>query len=246
MNPPYKTFKLIDSIDVTVRCATGYHRIQVAMTDANPAHMFRIIYLHGFASGPQSKKAQLFRERFAALGSQVDIPDLAEGDFENLTISGQLRVIERIAGGRPAILIGSSLGGYLAALYASLHPETARLVLLAPAFGFTRLWPQSLGAKTMEEWKRTGSRPVFHYGEGRERRLNYKIVEDGRQYPDFPDFHQPALIFHGAGDTVVPIALSEQFASGHPNVRLHAMDSDHELMSAVEEILRVSVEFLAE
>ena len=28
------------------------------------------------------------------------------------------------------------MGGYLAALYASRHPEIDRMVLLAPAFGF--------------------------------------------------------------------------------------------------------------
>ena len=49
----------------------------------------------------------------------MEIPILDEGRFEELTISGQLRVIERAVGGQPAILMGSSLGGYLAALYAS-------------------------------------------------------------------------------------------------------------------------------
>jgi len=75
----------------------------------------RIVYLHGFASGPTSKKAQFFRERFAQLGIGLDIPDLADGDFERLTITGQLGVIERASRGEPVTLIGSSMGGYLAA-----------------------------------------------------------------------------------------------------------------------------------
>ena len=50
-------------------------------------------------------------------------------------------VIERAVGEQPAILIGSSLGGYLAALYAARHPaQIERLVLLAPAFQFPRRW----------------------------------------------------------------------------------------------------------
>ena len=96
--------------------------------------MTPIVYLHGFASSPKSRKAQFFGRHLEGLGYAVEIPDLAEGDFEHLTLSGQLRVIERVAAGRAVTLIGSSMGGYLAGLYASRHPEVERLVLLAPAF----------------------------------------------------------------------------------------------------------------
>src|SRR4051794_14055045 len=104
-----------------------------------------LIYLHGFASGPQSSKAQFFRRRFEEIGVKMRIPDLTEGDFERLTIGGQLRVIESLAQGEPVSLMGSSMGGYLAALYAARHPEVGRIVLLAPAFGFARRWPLRLG-----------------------------------------------------------------------------------------------------
>ena len=109
--------------------------------------MPRIVYLHGFASGPASQKASFFRARIP----QLEVPDLASGDFEHLTITGQLKVIENLAAGDPVTLLGSSLGGYLAALYASRHPEVTRLVLLAPALGFARRWAQSI---SVEEWRR--------------------------------------------------------------------------------------------
>ena len=73
-----------------------------------------IIYLHGFASGPGSKKAQYFARQFAGEGTAIEIPDLAEGNFEGLTLTGQLGVIERGAGGRRISLVGSSRRGYLA------------------------------------------------------------------------------------------------------------------------------------
>jgi len=95
--------------------------------------MTRVVYLHGFASSPSSTKARYFREKLEAAGAVVDVPDLAEGDFQHLTITGQMRVLERVAGGRPVSLIGSSMGGYLAALYAARHTEVERLALLAPA-----------------------------------------------------------------------------------------------------------------
>ena len=60
--------------------------------------MIRILYLHGFASGPSSSKAPILRARACEpRARQVDIPDLADGDFEHLTITGQLAVIEQEA-----------------------------------------------------------------------------------------------------------------------------------------------------
>ena len=53
----------------------------------------RVVYLHGFASSPNSSKAQFFRRKFAERGIQMEIPILDEGKFEELTISGQLAVI---------------------------------------------------------------------------------------------------------------------------------------------------------
>src|SRR5689334_23786387 len=108
--------------------------------------MTRIVYLHGFASGPSSSKARYFKEHLEANGARVDVPDLAAGDFEHLTISGQISLIEAMAGGEPVSLMGSSMGGYLASIYASRHPEVRRIVLLAPAFAISRRWPEWLGA----------------------------------------------------------------------------------------------------
>ncbi len=104
----------------------------------------RVLYLHGFASSPGSRKASFFAERLARLGFEVDVPDLAEGDFKGLTISGQLRAVERLARNERMILIGSSLGGYVASLYAARHPEVQSLILLAPAFRFFELWRSEL------------------------------------------------------------------------------------------------------
>ena len=134
-----------------------------------------IVYLHGFASGPSSSKARFFRERLERAGAQVLIPDLAEGDFEHLTISGQLAVLEHAANGRPVSLMGSSMGGYLAALYAARHAEVTRLVLLAPAFGFARRWPARLGPNAVDEWRDRGSMEFFHYADNRMRTLSYGL-----------------------------------------------------------------------
>jgi hypothetical protein len=195
----------------------------------------RVVYLHGFASSPHSSKAQFFRREFAARGVSVEIPQLDEGRFEELTISGQLRVIERAVGDQPAILMGSSLGGYLAALYANRDPaQVDKLVLLAPAFQFPRRWRERYSDQDWERWKREGSAPVFHYGDGRERRLGYRFVEDAAQYEDEPEFPQPALILHGVRDSVVPAEISRVYAARHPNARLVLFESGHELTDVLE------------
>ncbi len=197
--------------------------------------MTRVVYLHGFASSPHSSKAQFFRRRFAERGVPMEIPQLDEGRFEELSISGQLAVIERAVGDQPAILIGSSLGGYLAALYAARHQSRIeRVVLLAPAFQFPRRWRERYSEQEWQRWKREGSTPVFHYGEGQQRRLGYQFVEDAARYEDEPEFPQPALILHGVRDTVVPADISRAYAARLANTKLVLFESGHELTDVLE------------
>jgi pimeloyl-ACP methyl ester carboxylesterase len=204
--------------------------------------MTPVVYLHGFASGPTSRKARYFRELLGRDGFHVEIPDLAEGRFAELTITGQLDVVFRACRGEPVVLIGSSLGGYLAALYAARHPEVEKVVLLAPAFSFAAHWAETLGEEKLAGWRETGRMPVFHHADSATRELGWHFMRDARQYEDAPAFRQPALIFHGAADDVVPVAFSQRFADTHDNVSLRVLASGHQLTDVLEtmgaEILR--------
>jgi pimeloyl-ACP methyl ester carboxylesterase len=195
--------------------------------------MTRIIYLHGFASGPSSSKARYFRSLLESAGGRVDVPDLAEGDFQHLTVTGQLAVIDRLVGPDRVTLIGSSLGGYLAAVYAASHPQVQRLVLLAPAFAFAQRWPEWLGKEQFAAWRRTGVMEVFHYGENHSCKLGYQLLTDVERYQPYPNFTQPALIFHGSHDASVPVSDSETFAANHPNATLEVLDDDHQLLQSL-------------
>jgi pimeloyl-ACP methyl ester carboxylesterase len=192
----------------------------------------RIVYLHGFASSPLSTKSQFFKSKFA--GVQFDIPQLDENHFESLTVTGQLQVIDRAVKDEPVTLMGSSLGGYLACLYAARHANVDRLVLLAPAFQFPSRWRARFSDAEFEEWRKTRSRKFYHYAYKEDRALGYQFVADALKYEDEPAFEQPALIFHGVRDEVVPAEASTRFAGTHKNVRLQLVESGHELTNVLD------------
>jgi len=204
----------------------------------------RIVYLHGFASGPQSSKAQFFRAKFAGHGIDCEIPQLDEGDFESLTVTGQLRVVDRAVHGDRVVLMGSSLGGYLAACYAARHSNVDRLILLAPAFQFPSRWRKRFAGAELDEWKRTGGKSFYHYAFKGDRRLGYRFVEDAAYYEDEPDFQQPALLIHGKRDDVVPPEVSEAFVRSHPNAQLRQVDSGHELTDVMDTLWAETSQFL--
>lgn len=184
--------------------------------------------------------------RLRNLGFSVKAPALDQGDFSSLTITRQLQYLESLVGVGPVSLIGSSLGGYLAALFAARHKQVCRLILLAPAFDFFRLWQAELGPDRLSQWRQTGSIRVFHYGAAREVPLKFDLMADAEQYEAFPDFQQPALIFHGERDAVVPIDLSRRFVADHPNARLIELSSGHELTDVLDPIWQHSKDFLLE
>ena len=204
----------------------------------------RVLYFHGFASSPASRKATFFAQRLGHLGFEVEIPDLAEGNFKALTISGQLRLAERIGRNEPLILIGSSLGGYLAALYAARHPEVQAVILLAPAFQFYKLWTSQMSQEELVRWKQEGSVSVFHYGERRQMPIGFGFLADASRFEPFPDIRQPTLMFHGNSDSVVPVQLSVDFSKSHPNAHLIRLTSGHELTDVLSDIWRESEKFL--
>ncbi len=88
-----------------------------------------LYYLHGYQSSPIGKKAILFKETLQAIPLTY-----RDGSPENLIISECLnRISTAIRNDQHVIFIGSSLGGFLAASLALIHPTVERLVLLNPA-----------------------------------------------------------------------------------------------------------------
>ncbi|TAK10532.1 MAG: alpha/beta fold hydrolase [Acidobacteria bacterium] len=210
-------------------------------------HSRHVVYLHGFASSPASGKAQRFRQECEARGWSFACPDLNLPAFETLTITrmlDQTRDVIDATGEGPVLLVGSSLGGFVAA-HAAARDTTgrvARLALMAPAFDFGGNRLRQLGPAGVDEWRRDGSIEFFHYADNRPRRVWFRLYEDAAQYDAFAlRLTQPVHIFQGRrDDTVLPETVAA-WASGRPNVDLHWYDDGHQLAESVEDILSVSI-----
>jgi pimeloyl-ACP methyl ester carboxylesterase len=202
------------------------------------------LYLHGFASSPQSSKAVQFRRHFESLGLALTIPALDEGDFERLTIGRQRALVERTLAGQsqPNVIAGSSLGGYLAALHASAHPVDA-LILMAPAVDFASRLERRWGPSFLD-WKRTGFAEVDHYGTGRKERLSFELVSEAAAHESRPRVSVPTLVLQGRHDDVVPLPVVEEWVSEQPQAELLIYDSGHELTDVIGQILEASESFL--
>ncbi len=193
--------------------------------------MFSIVYLHGFASSPQSHKARLFADYFASKGVPFRAPDLSAPAFRSLSLTRIIQAAEDASRGAEQVcVIGSSFGGYAAALWAAQREAEGRPLragmLMAPAFQALRLWRARLGPEGLERWKKSGELTL----RDRDGRwlwgpeypvLDYGFYADLERWAEAPlALSTPLLVFHGERDDTVPVSHSLEFARGRRNVTL--------------------------
>lgn len=201
----------------------------------------RYAYLHGFASSPESRKGTFLRDRLAGFGVHLELPDLNRPSFAELTVSGAVgAVVERMghAPEEPWALIGSSLGGWVAALAAVARPlQVQRLVLLCPGLDLVPRWQARVGDEEVEAWRRSGTLEVKDAW-GRPTPLHWGFFEDARQHAAVPDPECPTVVIHGLGDDIVPIDSSRAFVAARPRSRrLVELDDDHALLGDIDRLV---------
>jgi len=205
----------------------------------------KILYLHGFASGPLSTKGVAFEKHFAAKDIAIERMNLRVPSFEHLRLSAMIETVRAAIDDR-AILIGSSLGGLTAVRVAERDPRVQALILMAPAFQLVARWREQLGAE-WDVWRERGWREIADYTTGSQSKIDFDFVADVEAVDvGYPDVRVPTLILHGTADTVVPIERSRTFAAGKPNVRLVELADGHELVASLPTLLAESEAFLAE
>ena len=196
-----------------------------------------IFYLHGFASSARSSKATFFAGKLRELGIDLHTPDLNEPDFSTLTITRMVDQVSRAIGllSGPVVLIGSSLGAFVAVQVALRHPDrVSHMVLLAPALDFGGNRMRSLGDAGLDEWRRTGRLNVFHYGYGRMTAVHYELYADARRHDCVnATLPMPIQVFQGRRDDAVDPDSVERWSMARPNVELHMLDDDHQLTASV-------------
>jgi uncharacterized protein len=207
----------------------------------------RFLYLHGFASGPRSKKGLAFASHFAPRAARIELLDLRLPSLEHLRLSAMIDAVRaQLAPDDRAVLIGSSLGGLAAARIAERDPRIVALVLLAPAFELVSRWRAQLGEAAWASWQATGFREVTDHATGRPARVDFGFVEDvARVDRGFPALPVDALVLHGVSDDVVPIDSSRRFVAARPRARLIELDDDHELLATLPRSLAETEAVLA-
>lgn len=159
------------------------------------------------ADGLAARACNALRFDFSYVGE-------SEGAFEDLTISGEVDdlagawafVRRRVPG--PVGIVGSSLGGTVALLFAGEEAEVAAVATIA-AVAVPGRRARDLSPAERQRWEREGICQL--YGS----RLRYTFLEDVERL-DVPSavrrIQCPLLVAHGTEDDVVPFADAETIA----------------------------------
>jgi pimeloyl-ACP methyl ester carboxylesterase len=203
-----------------------------------------VVFLPGFRSDMNGDKATALAAFCAARGQAMLRLDYSGhgasgGRFEDGTIGrwteDALAMIDRQSDG-PLLLVGSSMGGWIALLAALARPErVAALIGIAAAPDFTEalMWE----AMTFEERATLMRDGVLHapsqYGEPYP--ITRGLIEDGRTHLLLNDpiaLDCPVRLLHGQQDPDVPwemaLRIAEQITGKDVQVTL-VKDGDHRL-----------------
>lgn len=210
----------------------------------HPGRAPEVLFLGGFASDMTGSKALRLEEHCRARGQAFTRFDYrghgsSSGNFADGTIglwaSDAIAVLDQVVEG-PAVLVGSSMGGWLMLLTALARPERVKgLIGIAAAPDFTeRLIAQILTPAQAATLARDG---VLHepsaYGEPLP--ITSRLLVEGREHLllDAPiAIGCPVHLLHGQEDPDVPFTLSlelaQQLASAAVTIEL-VKDGDHRL-----------------
>ncbi|PLR22336.1 alpha/beta hydrolase [Caulobacter zeae] len=204
-----------------------------------------VVWLGGFHSDMTGTKAQVLADQALATGGAYVRFDYfghgeSSGAFKDGTISrwraDALSVIDELTEG-PLVLVGSSMGGWLACLAAIARPERVKaLVLIAPAPDFTdKLMTPELSDEAKAAIARDGFwiRPS-EYDDGGYA-ITRNLLEDGARWSILPGpvpIDVPVRVLQGGADADVPWTHALELANGltSQNVVFSLIkDGDHRL-----------------
>jgi uncharacterized protein len=158
-----------------------------------------VLYFHGFASSPRSRKVESLA-RLLAPEITLDAPDLNVPSFEKLDFEAMVRLgLERAMVNPPRAIVGSSLGAVIA-LEVARRGVHAPMVLIAPGLGIGNRWTSRLEAGD----------PVMVFNHARnERAPIHRAFFEGMNAIENDGEPPPVAvtIFMGTKDETVPFTL---------------------------------------
>lgn len=194
--------------------------------------MASLVYLHGFSSSPGGNKGTYVRRWAEAHGLPFHAPDLNLPSFETLTLTAQVEAVEALLQTlqTPPVLVGSSLGGFIATAVAHRGAAIRSLLLLAPAIHFAR---RRMTSPLWAAYRERGELEVFHHGLGRSLRPGPELQQDLSNWLDDDTWRipLPTVILHGRSDESVPVAESEAYRDRNPGTVLQVLEDDHGLLA---------------
>ncbi len=195
---------------------TTPHGSRLAYRYSAPQTGLTFVWLSGFKSDMSGSKVTVLEawakgQRHGFLAFDYSGHGLSDGAFEDGTISAwredALAAIEGLTSG-PLVLVGSSMGGWMALLSAlALRDRVAAMVLIAPAPDFTQklMWPEFSAAQQAEIMEQGLTLRPSDYGDPYP--ITRALIEDGKTWTllDAPiELDIPIRILQGQQDPDVP------------------------------------------
>lgn len=215
------------------------------------------ILCHGMGSSKESEKFIMLGRDLSARGALALRFDFAcsgesEGKFEELTYSGEAEDIaaayEVVAknGVEKIAVVGSSMGGTAALLFAAGGPPLAALATIAAPVHPEKFADRFLTAQQRREWRETGF--IIYNG----MRLNATLLEDVERIDVAAAARKifaPALVLHGDRDATVPVDEGRELygALAGPKRLVILEGADHRLTGAhLQKAVEETSEWLSE
>ncbi len=217
-----------------------------------------VILCHGMESDKESEKLvflgrELARQNILTLRFDFAYVGESSGKFEDITYSGEvddLRAAHKLVRGHCAgkiAILGSSMGGTVALMFAAEERDVAALVTVSAPLYPGKFPHRILDAAQLRDWRERGF--TFYNGN----RLNVSLLEDLERIDVRASARKvscPVLILHGDADGVVPVEEAYELHECLTNSkRLSVLEkTDHRLSNPamMQRAVGEALEWLAE